>query len=93
MITISQVLKVTGVEAFLKRALVQVLKMFGISKKITSIIIVGMTIGLQFGGSILIKEVKSGRIDKQSLFLSVPLLKVAHTIIEDTILILAVGSH
>ena len=69
MVTILQVLKVIGVEAFLKRILVPVLKIFGISKEATSIIIVGMTIGLQFGGGILIKEVKSGKIDKQSVFL------------------------
>ena len=93
MVTILQVLKVIGVEAFLKRILVPVLKMFGISKEATSIIIVGMTIGLQFGGGILIKEVKSGKIDKQSVFLAVSLLNVVHAIIEDTILMLAVGGH
>ena len=27
--------------------------------------------GLQFGGGILIKEVNSGKIDKQSVFLSI----------------------
>ena len=93
MVTILQILKVIGVEAFLKRALIPVLKIFGISKDATSIVIVGMTIGLQFGGGILIKEVRSGKIDKQSVFLAVSLLNVVHAIIEDTILMLAVGGH
>ena len=93
MITILQLLKEIGVESFLKKALVPVLKIFGISKDATNIVIVGMTIGLQFGGGILIKEVKSGKIDRQSVFLAVSLLNVVHAIIEDTILMLAVGGH
>ena len=93
MVTILQLLKEMGVESFLKKALVPVLKIFGISKDATNIVIVGMTIGLQFGGGILIKEVKSGKIDRQSVFLAVSLLNVVHAIIEDTILMLAVGGH
>jgi hypothetical protein len=58
-----------------------------------NIIIVGMTIGLQFGGGILIKEVNSGKIDKQSVFLSVMLINLIHAIFEDTLLMLAVGGH
>ena len=63
MVTVLELLKVLGVDRFLKKALIPVLRMFGISKEATNIIIVGMTIGLQFGGGILIKEVKSGKID------------------------------
>ena len=93
MVTVLELLKVLGVDRFLKKALIPVLRMFGISKEATNIIIVGMTIGLQFGGGILIKEVKSGKIDKQSVFLAVSLLNVIHAVIEDTILMLAVGGH
>ena len=36
------------------------LRLFGLQKEAMNIIIVGMTIGLQFGGGMLIKEVKTG---------------------------------
>ncbi len=93
LVTILEILKVIGVESFLKKILVPPLKFFGISESAMNIIIVGMTIGLQFGGGILIKEVNSGKIDKQSVFLSVMLINLIHAIIEDTLLMLAVGGH
>lgn len=52
-----------------------------------------MFIGIQFGGGMLIKEVKKGTIDKQSIFLSVSLLNLLHAMIEDTILMALVGGH
>ena len=93
MVTILQLLKVLGIESFLKKILVYPLKLFGISKEATNIIIVGITIGLQFGGGILIKEVKTGKIDKQSVFLAVSMLNLVHAAIEDTLLMIAIGGH
>ena len=39
------------------------------------------------------KDVKSGKIDKQSVFLSVSLLNLLHAVIEDTILMALIGGH
>jgi hypothetical protein len=93
LITVLEILKAIGVESFLKKILIPPLKFFGISESAMNIIIVGMTVGIQFGGGILIKEVNSGKIDKQSVFLSVMLINLVHAIIEDTLLMLAVGGH
>ena len=93
LVTLLEILKYIGVEKFLKKILVPPLRFFGISNSAMNIIIVGMTMGLQFGGGILIKEVKSGKIDKQSVFLSILMINLVHAIIEDTLLMLAVGGH
>tara|TARA_B110000305_G_C19338826_1_gene587995 strand:+ start:215 stop:1186 length:972 start_codon:yes stop_codon:yes gene_type:complete len=93
LVTLLEVLKFIGVEKFLKKILVPPLRFFGISDSAMNIVIVGMTIGLQFGGGILIKEVNSGKIDKQSVFLSILMINLVHAIIEDTLLMLAVGGH
>jgi hypothetical protein len=93
LVTLLEILKYVGVENFLKKILVPPLRFFGISNSAMNIIIVGMTMGLQFGGGILIKEVKSGKIDKQSVFLSILMINLVHAIIEDTLLMLAVGGH
>jgi hypothetical protein len=93
LVTILEFLKVIGIESFLKKILAPPLKFFGISESSMNIIIVGMTIGLQFGGGILIKEVNSGKIDKQSVFLSILMINLVHAVIEDTLLMLAVGGH
>jgi hypothetical protein len=93
LVTILEFLKVIGIENFLKKILAPPLRFFGISESSMNIIIVGMTIGLQFGGGILIKEVNSGKIDKQSVFLSILMINLVHAVIEDTLLMLAVGGH
>jgi len=93
LVTILEFLKAIGIESFLKKILAPPLRFFGISESSMNIIIVGMTIGLQFGGGILIKEVNSGKIDKQSVFLSILMINLIHAIIEDTLLMLAVGGH
>ena len=87
------ILKKIGVEQFIKKILENPLKLMGIGYGAINIIIVGLTIGLQFGGGLLIKEAKSGTIDKQSILLSLSLLNLIHAIIEDTILMMIIGGH
>ena len=93
MATILEILKIIGVEKLFEKVFMPPLRLFGIQKEAMNIIIVGMFIGIQFGGGMLIKEVKKGTIDKQSIFLSVSLLNLLHAMIEDTILMMLVGGH
>ena len=93
MATVLEILKIIGVEKLFEKVFMPPLKLFGIQKEAMNIIIVGMFIGIQFGGGMLIKEVKKGTIDKQSIFLSVSLLNLLHAMIEDTILMALVGGH
>ena len=93
MTVVLELLRMAGIEKIVEKIFMPPLRLFGIQKEAMNIIIVGMTIGLQFGGGMLIKEVKTGRIDKQSIFLSVSMLNLLHALIEDTILMILVGGH
>ena len=93
MVIILEALKKIGIERLFEIIFVPPLKLFGIQKEAMNIIIVGMTIGIQYGGGILIKDIKSGKVDKQSVFLAVSLLNLLHAIIEDTILMALIGGH
>ena len=93
MATVLEILKIIGVEKLFEKVFMPPLRLFGIQKEAMNIIIVGMFIGIQFGGGMLIKEVKKGTIDRQSIFLSVSLLNLLHAMIEDTILMALVGGH
>jgi hypothetical protein len=86
-------LKAIGVEKLIRKLLERPLKIMGISPGAINIIIVGLTIGIQFGGGLLIKEAKSGAINKQSILLSLSLLNLVHAVIEDTILMTILGGH
>ena len=66
MVIILEILKKIGIERLFEIIFIPPLKLFGIQKEAMNIIIVGMTIGIQYGGGMLIKDVKSGKIDRQS---------------------------
>jgi len=85
-------LRKIGVEKLMHLALSPFLKVLNISKDASSITIVGITLGLSFGAGLLINEVKSGNISKKDVFLSVCFLNIAHSLIEDTLLVLLLGA-
>jgi len=85
-------LRKIGVEKLMHLALSPFLKLLNISKDASSITIVGITLGLSFGAGLLINEVKSGNISKKDVFLSVCFLNIAHSLIEDTLLVLLLGA-
>jgi len=87
-----KVLKLIGVETLLKTLLSPFLRVAGIHKDATSFTLVGMTLGLAFGGGLLINEAQKGLIKKKDIFLSVSLLCLCHSLIEDTILMFLIGA-
>ena len=52
-----------------------------------------VALGISFGGGFLIEESKKNNISKRDILLSLSFLSLCHSIIEDTILILLLGSH
>lgn len=87
-----KLLKLLGVEKLMAIALRPVLKVLGISREATNMTIVGITLGLSFGGGLLINEAKQGHIPARDVFTAIMLLNLAHSMIEDTILILLIGA-
>ncbi|AMF91958.1 hypothetical protein AL536_00245 [Vibrio fluvialis] len=66
-------------------------KLMGLSKKCAPITLVGMTLGLVYGGALLLKEVDSGDLDEDDVILSITSMNLFHSIIEDTIIIFMMG--
>ena len=61
--------------------------------EVANIILIGLTLGISFGGGFLIEESRKNNISKKDILLSLSFLSLCHSIIEDTILILLLGSH
>jgi len=53
---------------------------------------VGIFLGITYGAGILIKEVESGRINKNDVFYIGTFLMICHAIIEDTLLFVIFGA-
>ena len=87
------ILKAVGVWNFIINILKIPLSYLGMSEKVANIILIGLTLGISFGGGFLIEESKKNNISKKDILLSLSFLSLCHSIIEDTILILLIGSH
>jgi len=77
----------------LTRVLEPALTTLGISRAAAPVTIVGMTLGLTFGGGLIIHEAHSGRLGDKDVFFSLSLMGLCHSLIEDTLLMLVLGAH
>lgn len=92
-VIIMKILRVTGVLGFLERMLEPVLPLFGMSKKAAPVTVVGMVMGISYGGALIIRETNSGTMGKREVFFSLALMGLSHSLIEDTLLMVALGGH
>ena len=90
---IMKVLDWLKVIALLKKLLGPVLSVLGMSKAAMPTTIIGMTLGLSYGGGLIIQEARSGKLSKHDVFFSLALLSICHSIIEDTLLMMVIGGH
>lgn len=88
-----KVMKAIGITTLMTRLLAPLLKLLGMSTEAAPVTIIGMTLGLSYGGGLIIQEAQSGRLGKRDLFASVTLMGLCHSIIEDTLLVMVFGAH
>ncbi len=93
LLTALKLLKLIGVEKLMTWLLRPLLKLLRIGPEATTITIVGVTLGLAFGGGLLIQEARAGHVSKRDIFSSMALLALCHSLIEDTILVMLLGAH
>jgi len=87
-----KLLRWCGIEKVIQLILSPFLRALTISKEATNVCVIGLTLGLTFGAGLLIAEAKAGHIKKRDVLLAVCFLGLAHSLIEDTILILLLGT-
>ena len=85
-------LRYFGIEKFIHWLLSPLLKIIGISKQASNFMIVGLTLGISFGGGLLIREAKLGTISGKDVFLTMAFLSLCHSLIEDTLLVMLIGA-
>lgn len=93
LIILLRLLKWLHIEKLMHWLLSPLLKLLGLSKEASNITIIGMTLGLSFGGGLLIKEAESGLLSSKDIFIAMALLALCHSLIEDTLLIMLLGAH
>ena len=92
LVTLMRILQKTGAINRLNNLLKPGLEFLGMSKNAAPITIIGMTLGLAYGGGLIIREAKSKTLSKKDTFLSLSLMGLSHSLIEDTLLVLSIGA-
>jgi len=93
LISIMHILELLKVTALLTTLLKPFLNLLGISREAAPLTIIGMTMGIGYGGGLLIREVQQGHLGSRDLFFSFCLMGLCHSVIEDTLLMMVLGGH
>lgn len=92
LIILLDILERIKVISLINKLLYPVIKLLGISPKVMPLTLIGMTLGLAYGGGLIIAESKEKDISKKDIFLSLALLSLFHSIIEDSLLMIGLGA-
>jgi len=85
-------LKITGLMKLMMKTLSPILRICSIRGDAEHLTAVGLFLGISFGAGLLIREAQSGAISPRQIFLSCVLMGFAHSVIEDTIVMIALGA-
>lgn len=93
LLSLLAVLKAAGITELLTRMLAPLLRLLGMSRTAAPLTIIGMTLGLAYGGGLIIEEARAGHLAPRDVFFSLSLLGLCHSLIEDTLLMISLGGH
>jgi len=85
-----RLLRIDALLAFLLRPL---LRLVGIERDALPMTLIGGLLGLSYGGGLLIAEARSGRMPRRQILLAMSFICLCHSLIEDTLLLAAIGAH
>jgi len=91
LVFLMKLLKVLGVINLINSACGPLLKVMGISRDASYVTMVGFTLGLTYGGGLIINEAKSGKLSHKDIFFSLAFMGICHSMIEDTLVIMSIG--
>ena len=83
-----EILRLIGVEKLMRMLLAPFLRSMKIGERASTIAIVGVTLGLGFGGGLLIKDVETGEIPKEDVFGILCFINLLHSVFEDTAIVM-----
>ena len=93
LVLLLKVMERIGLTALIGKALEPLLRLLGVSRTAAPLTVIGMTMGLAYGGGLIIEEARSGRMTEKDVFYSLALLGLCHSLIEDTLVMATLGAH
>ena len=88
-----RILERSGLMRLLCRMLEPPLRWLGMTVNAAPITVIGMMMGVSYGGALILQEARSGRMDARDIFLALTLMGLCHSLFEDTMLMALIGGH
>lgn len=82
----------TGITRRFTAAMMPVLRISGLSADVAPVTTVGVLLGLTYGGALIIEESAKQNFSARTRFLALSWLSLSHALIEDTLLMMALGA-
>ena len=92
LVVVLELLEKIGVLKVLNKLLQPLVRFIGISEEVLPLTIIGMTLGLGYGGGLIVAQSKERPLSKRDIFLSLAFLSLFHSIIEDHLLMIGIGA-
>ena len=93
LLVVLNLLDLLKITPLISRILSPFLRLMGIGEKATSMTMAGTLLGLSYGGALIIQEARSGNLPEKDIFLSLAFMCLCHSLIEDTLFVMAFGGH
>lgn len=90
-LTMMDILKRIGFMDLLKKILRPVFSPMGIGDEASTITVIGLILGISYGGGMIIREAGLGKIPPRQILASVSFMSICHAVIEDTMLVGSLG--
>ena len=88
-----RVLQVTRAERLLIRMLAPLMRRMGVGDQASSVTMIGMTLGISYGGGLLIEAARDGKIGRRDMLCALAFLSLCHSVVEDTLAMMLIGGH
>jgi hypothetical protein len=93
LLSLMKLLNYLGIIEVISKTLQPMLKVLGIGKDVIPITVIGTTLGILYGGALIINETKQKTLDKMDIFYAFTLMGLCHSLIEDSLLMLSLGAN
>ncbi len=93
LMTLMKILDCLNVTRIFVRLFNPLLKRLGIGPAAAPLTVIGMVMGLAYGGGLIIHEAQSGKIEDRDIFFALSFMGLAHSLFEDTLLMMVLGGH